>query len=78
MVRKLDRSIPLYKNNIALFNEFTGYVNLSYRLENNFKYFKDIMIFEEHITEKSEMSLDERLYIIEDKLRRLEKKVGIK
>jgi len=36
------------------------------------------MIFEEHITEKSEMSLDERLYIIEDKLRRLEKKVGIK
>lgn len=58
--------------------EFAGYVNLSYRLENTFKYFKDIMIFEEHITEKSEMSLDERLYIIEDKLRKLEKKVGIK
>lgn len=58
--------------------ELAGFVNLSYRLENKYSIFKDFMIFEEHITEKSEMSLDERLYIIEDKIRKLEKKVGIK
>lgn len=57
--------------------ELAGSIELSFKLENKNSYFKNILVFDEYVPEVKELSIEERISIIENNLRKLEKRIGV-